>query len=367
MIKIKAPETYINEENILTESGKYVSELGKHALIIGGKTALSVVGEDFFKSLKNEKIKYKVEEFHGYCTFANIDKYTALAGELGVDIIVGIGGGKVLDLVKAVGEKTNLPVVAVPTIAATCAAWSALSVIYNDTGEHTDYILLEQSPKLILADTNIISKAPAKYLNAGIGDTIVKWYEAVPHLSESSDITLKIGLQTAKLALNILENYVDELQVETKKSYIKNQYKDVIDSIIILAGLVGSINGGKHRAAIGHAIHNGLTYISDTKGTLHGEKVIFGLIVQFVLEGKSEKEIIGLIDLLNKLELPVTLAQLGIKDNVDDKIISIADSVNFNSDELDNLNFEVNKDLIRKAIIRADEFGTNSLILQAIV
>ncbi|MFT8314059.1 MAG: iron-containing alcohol dehydrogenase family protein [Clostridium sp.] len=367
MIKIKAPEAYINEENILGQSGKYVSEFGKHALIIGGKTALESVGEDFFKSFRDEKIKYEIEEFHGYCSFENIDKYSDLSTKLGVDIIVGIGGGKVLDLVKAVGEKADLPVITVPTIAATCAAWSALSVIYNDIGEHTDYVLLEKSPKLVLADTNIISKAPARYLNAGIGDTIAKWYEAAPHLAESSDITLKIGLQTAKLALNILENYANELQIESKESYIKNQYKDVIDSIIILAGLVGSINGGKHRAAIGHAVHNGLTYISDTKGTLHGEKVIFGVIVQFILEGKSEKEIINFIDLLNKLELPVTLAQLGIKDNVDDKILTIANSVNFNSDELDNLNFQVNKELIRKAIIRADELGRDSLSLQAIV
>ncbi|WP_010235466.1 iron-containing alcohol dehydrogenase family protein [Clostridium arbusti] len=367
MIKIKAPEAYINEENILREGGKYISKLGNHALIIGGKRALDIAEEDFLKSLSDEKIKYEVETFQGYCTLANIDKYADLANELGVDLIIGVGGGRVLDTVKAVGEKTNLPVVTVPTIAATCAAWSALSVIYDDKGEHTDYWLLKNSPKLILADINIISKAPARYLNAGIGDTIVKWYEAAPHLTNSSDLTLRIGLQTSKLALNILENYVDKLGTEGEDNNTENQYKDVIDSIIILAGLVGSINGGKHRAAIGHAVHNGLTYIPDTKGTLHGEKVIFGLIVQFILEGKSEREIDGLVNLLNKLELPVTLAQLGIKDNVDDKIQSIANSINFNSDELDNLNFKVSGDLIRKAIIRANEIGTNSLKLQAII
>lgn len=367
MIKIKAPNTYINEENILQHAGGYISKFGNYALILGGKTALKAVETDFFESLDNEKIKYEIEEFSGYCTFANIDKYAELSNRLGTNIVIGIGGGKVLDLVKAIGEKTNLPVVTVPTIAATCAAWSALSVIYNDRGEHTDYWLLEKSPKLILADTNIISKAPDRYLNAGIGDTIVKWYEAIPHLSDNSDITLRIGLQTAKLALNILEKYVDELDVKSEESYAKNQYKDVIDSIIILAGLVGSINGGKHRAAIGHAIHNALTYISDTKGTLHGEKVIFGLIVQFVLEGKSEEEIIKLINLLNKLELPVTLAQLGIKDNIDDKIKTIVNSVNFNSSELENLNFKVNKDLIGKAIIKVDELGNASLSLKAII
>lgn len=367
MIRIKTPDIYVNEENILSKSGKYISEIGDYALIITGKTALKSVEKELLQSLDEENIKYKIEEFNGYCTFENIDKYSELAEAFKVNIVIGIGGGKVLDLVKAVGEKADLPVVTIPTIAATCAAWSALSVIYNDRGEHTDYWLLEKSPKLILADIDIISNAPSRYLNAGIGDTIVKWYEAVPHLSDNSDITLKIGLQTAKLALNILEKYVDGLPNVSNDTQLSGKNKDVIDSIIILAGLVGSINGGKHRAAIGHAIHNGLTYISDTKGTLHGEKVIFGLIVQFVLEGKSEKEIISLIGLLNKLGLPVTLAQLGIKDNINEKIQIIAESVNFGSSELENLNFKVSKELIKKAIIRVDELGNSSLKLKAVI
>ncbi|MFL0194964.1 iron-containing alcohol dehydrogenase family protein [Clostridium sp. WILCCON 0269] len=362
MIRIKTPEVYVNEINALEKSGEYISKLGNYALIVGGKSALQAVEKKFFKSFNKEKIQYYTEEYSGYCTFKAIDKYTELANKLGVNLIIGVGGGTILDLAKAIGERANLYVVTIPTIAATCAAWSALSVIYNENGEHTDYFLLEKSPKLVLVDISVIKEAPIRYLNAGIGDTIAKWYEIVPNLSGNNDINLKIGLQTAKLALDILKNYINGLHKKSDDNDIGNQqYKDVIDSIIILAGFVGSINNGKHIAAMGHAIHDSFTHIPDTKYTLHGEKVIFGLIVQFLLEGKDDEEIEGLIDVLNKLKLPVTLQQLGIEDDVNKKILSIVNGVDIHSKELDKLNFKVNSTLIKEAIIKANRLGIQSL------
>lgn len=360
MISIKTPEKYISEINVLEHSGKYIEKIGKYALIIGGKTALKSAGEKLTKSLSDKNVKYKIEEFIGYCTYENIDKYVIEVKKIGVDVVIGIGGGRSLDLVKAVGERSNLPVVTVPTIAATCAAWSALSVIYDDEGRHTDYFLLENSPKLILADTRIIYEAPKRYLNAGIGDTLVKWYEAAPHKTALKDITIRIGLQTSELALDILKNYINRIE---KSEYIAldEKFQEVVDAIIVLAGLVGSVKGGNHAAAIGHTLHDSLTHVLDTKGTLHGEKVIFGLIVQFILEGKSDEEVEKLVYILNLLNLPVSLEQLGIKENINNKITNISNEINFTVDEVNDLTFSVDKNLIEKAIVKADAIGRKRL------
>lgn len=362
MITIKAPERYINEPDILKSAGEYISKLGTNALIVGGKTALKSVGEDFFSSIQRSGIKFRIEEFEGYCTEKNINKFTSIVKETDVDLIIGVGGGRVLDSIKVVGERSNIVIVTVPTIAATCAAWSALSVIYDESGKVIDFNILNTSPKLVLADTKIIANAPVRYFNAGIGDTIVKWYEAAPHFIEgNNDISLRIGLQTAKLALDILYNSSVSAAEEIEKNNVSKEVREVIDAIIILAGLVGSINGGNHRAAIAHAIHNSLTAIPETHESLHGEKVIFGLIVQFVLEGKPEKEIEELITFLNSLDLPVTLEQLGIKEKVSEKISYIANRVNIKAEDLDKLSFDVNSQLIEQAIIKADQFGRSSL------
>lgn len=360
MINVKTPDKYISEENIIEHSGEYIKNIGNYALVIGGKTALSVTEGKFLNSLDLEKIRYSIEEFTGYCTYINIDSYVNIAEKLGVNVIIGIGGGRVLDLVKAVGEKLNLPVVTIPTIAATCAAWSALSVIYDDEGRHKDFFLLENSPKLILADIKIIYDSPRRYLNAGIGDTIVKWYEAAPHKKVETDITLKIGLQTSKLALDILESYIDLIE-KSEEIPLDSKFHDVIDAIIMLAGLVGSINGGNHIAAIAHTLHDSLTHILDTKGTLHGEKVVFGLIVQFILEGRDEEEVKRLIKKLNLLQIPVTLLQLGIEDDIDYKLFNIINEINFTTEQENDLTFKVDDQLIKEAIIKADEFGNEVL------
>lgn len=364
MITIKTPNKYINEPNILKSAGEYISKIGKHALIVGGKTALSVVGDDFFNSLTNSDISYVIKEFQGYPTYNNIDEVSSLAAEVKADVIIGIGGGRVLDTIKASGEKSRLPVVTVPTIGATCAAWSALTVVYDESGKTTGYILLEDSPKLILADTKIIAEAPVRYLNAGVADTIVKWYEFAPHaVKGNNDFSLRIGLNTSKLALEILERSAFKAAKDSENKKVTEELTEIIDSIIVLAGLVGSISDGRYRAALGHAIHNSLTALPETHESLHGEKVIFGLIVQFILEDKSQEEIDKLIAFLNELNLPVTLSQLGIKDDVANNIIKIASGVNISEEALDKLTFKVDSKLIEEAIIKANQLGENSLKL----
>lgn len=363
MVKIKTPEQYINEENIIQSAGEYIATINKKALVIGGKKSLQVTGEAFFNGLHEAGVTYQIEEFSGYCTEQAIEKYTELTKQAGVGVVIGVGGGSVLDVVKAVAENNQIPVVTIPTIAATCAAWSALTVIYDENGAVTGFRVLQSSPKLVLADTKILVEAPVRYLQSGIGDTIVKWYETAPHASSEYDLAFTISLDTAKLALTILENHAIHALKDNKEKRITKAFKEVVDSIIVLAGLVGSINSGRHRAAVAHSIHNSVTSLPETKVSLHGEKVIFGLIVQFVLEGKSEEEIIDLIARLNALNLPVTLEQLGLQGDITQKIDLIANGVKIHEESIHTLKFEVDSERLKQAIQKADELGRNSLKL----
>lgn len=362
MITIKSPERYINQADILKTSGEYIKKLGKRALVIGGKTALSVVQSDLFPSLDQEGLSYEVKEFKGFVTKAAIKKFQEDADEIGADLIIGIGGGRVLDLSKAVGNEKRIPVVAVPTIAATCAAWSALSIIYEEDGKFESGLILDASPKLVLADTKILAAAPYRYLISGIGDTLAKWYEAVPSFRvEENDISLKLGLSTAKLALKILNEHSLEVIKEIQEGKISSRFSEIVDAIIFLAGFVGGVNGGNHRAVIGHAFYNALSAYPETNESLHGEKVSFGLIVQFVLERKNKNEIIENIRFFNSLGLPVTLNQLGLSDNNPLKISKIASEINISDEAQSKLNFKFNSQAIEKAIVTADAFGTEVL------
>jgi len=362
MSLIQTPYEYVNEPNIIKKSGKYVKALGSNALIIGGKTALSITEKDIIESFEENDVKFSIKEFTGYPTEKAISDLVKYGEELNVDIVVGIGGGRALDTTKAVGNKLNIPIVTIPTIAATCASWAAVSVIYDEDGSQINYLISQRSPNVILADTNILANAPDRYLKAGIVDTFAKWYETEPNLKNNKDsLQLKIQIEVAKLALDVLKEKSSRYFESKRRENNLNDFKQIVDSIILLAGLVGSIRSKEFYGGLAHSFYNSTTQISETRHKLHGEKVAFGILVQRVLEEKSTEELIETFDLFNKFNAPITLEEIGIIDGIEVKVSLIAEHVLENSDHYKGVNYKLTSDIIKNAIFRADSIGRDFL------
>lgn len=362
MILSKAPEKYWNEPGIIAKGGEIIAPIGRRAWILAGTTALSATGGVLLDSLNKNGVHYEVLVYDGYCTEEDIDAHVELARAARSEVLIGIGGGKILDTIKAVGDKLKLPVVTVPTIAATCAAWSALSVVYNRQGTQLRGIVLDRSPVAVLADTEILAAAPPRYLAAGIADTIVKWYEAAPNIGSGPDsIHRRAGLQTAKLALDILEELSLDAYLAAGSGKVTDAIIEVTNAIIFLAGQAGSLTGGKPRAAIAHAINNSLTRQHETHIRLHGEKVAFGLVVQLFLEGYSQTKIDTLARLLHALGQPLTLTQLGFTGKLAEKAALVAKGVVLPEEAVALLPFQVDAKLLEQAILNTDLVGRRIL------
>lgn len=95
---------------------------------------------------------------------------------------------------------------AIPTIAATCAAWTPLSVWYSDAGQALNFEIFDDANFLVLVEPRIILNAPAEYLLAGIGDTLAKWYEAVvlAPQPEALPLTVRLGINGALAIRDVL-------------------------------------------------------------------------------------------------------------------------------------------------------------------
>lgn len=70
-----------------------------------------------------------------------------IAKTKGVDCVAGVGGGSAIDTAKATAYYQGLPVLVIPTVSATDAPCTGLSVIYKDDGSFSRYLFLSQKPR----------------------------------------------------------------------------------------------------------------------------------------------------------------------------------------------------------------------------
>ncbi len=357
MLTFKSPEIYVNEPGALQRLGTLTRQYGHNAYVIGGETALKHVRTVLEASLEAEGVEVIVEVNTGEVTLANIENYAVKLSAAPPDFIVGVGGGKVLDLVKAVGDRLNIPVVTVPTIAATCAAWSALTILHDDEGRADGALFLKASPRVVVADTAVLAKAPKRYLASGIGDTLAKWYEVALNLQEGAGgLDILLSLHPAKLALEIIERSGDEAYRQAETGIPAEAFKEVVDAIIVLTGLAGTVGGGEKRALVAHAIHDSLTHLKEAHVSLHGEKVGFCLIAQSLLEGRENID--ELIRTLLRFDLPVTLEALGITAEPQQSRIAAGTEI---VPAAGGFSFPYDSDSVKKAIRAADEAGHQAL------
>ncbi len=357
MSMLQVPGSYENEAGIVKKAGSYIKEFADNVLVVGGNTALQVVEKELTASLEAEGIRYEIIADSGYPVQQKAKELAEKIKSNGFQAIVGTGGGKIMDLVKAAGFYADIPVVTIPTIAATCAAWSGLSVLYTQAGEQDIYLYIKEFPRLVLADKEILRKAPVRYLNAGVADTIVKWYELYPDLRRHpGNFPLRLQLKVCELALEYLKT--DYVQAWQKGILFESGQEEIvenaIDSILMLAGLAGSIKGSIPYGGLAHPFYNASTFVKETHSMLHGEKVIFGLLVQLTLEHRNDEEIADFTGWMRELQLPVSLEEIGLHGQDKEKVIEIAERMIRAVGHYDGLDFELTAEDIAGAILTVD-------------
>ncbi|HHL2498650.1 TPA: oxidoreductase [Yersinia enterocolitica] len=292
--------------------------------------------------------------FSTHCSESTVADLVSVAGS-DRQVVIGIGGGAVLDTAKVVARKLGLPLVAIPTIAATCAAWTPLSVWYNDAGQALNFEIFKDANQLVLVEPRIILQAPVEYLLAGIGDTLAKWYEAVvlSPQPETLSLTVRLGLQAALEIRNVLLKQSEAALQGVKQGELTQDFLDVVDAIIAGGGMVGGLGERYTRVAAAHAVHNGLTLLPQTEHFLHGTKVAYGILVQTALLEQDE-DLQSLIVAFNQLGLPTHLAALDVDINDRAAIELVISRILKPSESIHYLPVELNSDKMWAAIERVE-------------
>lgn len=356
---IFSPSKYIQGAGEINNLQKYFTNLGeKGAYAIVDPFIMSNYQTDIVKGFKENNTNIVLEKFNGECSKNEIDRIIKNIEDQGLDVIVGIGGGKTIDTAKAVSYYTSLPVIIVPTIASTDAPCSALSVLYTDDGIFDRYLMLKSNPNLVLVDTNIVAKAPARLLVAGIGDALATYFEA--RACKQSGAKSMAGGNCSLAALAIAElclNTLLEDGLKAKLSVDNNVNSKAVENIIEANTYLSGIGFESGGLAAAHAIHNGMTALEECHQMYHGEKVAFGTIVQLVLENADLEEIMEIVEFCKSVGLPTNLKDLGVDNTKLDRIMMFAEASCAKDETIHNMPFEVSKEDVYSAILLADKLG----------
>jgi glycerol dehydrogenase len=309
-----APAQVARGTGILAQMGSAIARFGRRLLVIGGDRSLAVI-RPLIEPIAAAQGMALAEASYGQdCSEAGLAALRQAAADHQADMILGVGGGKALDAAKLVAHQCNLPIVTVPTSGATCAAWTALSNVYSEEGAFLYDVPLPHCPNLLILDYAIVQTASRRTLVAGIGDALAKWYEASVS-SGHSEQTLLIGaVQQAR----VLRDLLLQKSIDALKKPGSAVWREVVDATVLMAGVIGGLGGAQCRTVAAHAVHNGLTHLLQSHGTLHGEKVAFGILVQLRLEEMVQNNGLAaaarqqLLKFYSEIGLPQTLSDLGL-------------------------------------------------------
>lgn len=347
-------------EDVYEEAAQICCTYGSRILLLGGEKALEAGEERLKKALSTGAAEMEIVHtavFGKECTYESIHRWAQYAKEHHVDMIFGMGGGKALDTAKGAAYEAGIPVFTFPTIASTCAATTALSVVYGEDGSFDSFYFYERPALHCFIDLTVIAKAPFFYLQAGMGDTIGKHFEC--HFAARGDKLLHssaLGREISNMCyMPLLEYGVQALQ-DCKKNLVTTALEQAVLANIVSTGLVSLLVLDEYNGAIAHSVYYGLVLLPGFEEQyLHGNVVAYGVLVQLAMDGKME-EAARLKKFLQELEIPTTLKEMQVpleREYLGDVLADI-----IKEPDMEHIPYPVTEDMIYQAMEEVERLDT---------
>ena len=346
---MREPLKYVQGRDALLQFKKEMGYMGKRWLFICSRSGYKASHEKIEVSFGSSDDYRRYEIFGGISSHSEINKMKKIVTEEHIDAVVGVGGGSAVDTAKATAYYTGRHVIIIPTVAATDAPCTGLSVIYNDD------LFYPTNPDAVMVDTKIIANAPVKFLVAGMGDALGTYFEGRASLRtesaslEGTGIT-RAGMALAKLCYETLRQYGRQALEACRVHAVTPALESIVEANVYLSG-VGADNVN---CAAPHSFYNGVTALG-IKHADHGCCVAFGTLVQLVLEGASKEEFEEVQNFCLEVGLPVTLEELGV--TTEDQVKMIAQKACVPGETIHNLAGDVQPIELYDAILQADAIG----------
>lgn len=307
MSQFRAPSHYVQGDGVLDAAGDHLERVdASSAVVAGGETALSTVGDDVLAGLADADVDHAgTVRGIDQSTDDRIGDVVDRADEGDADLVVGVGGCTAIDAAKAAAIRTGRSFVAVPTLASADGPAGGIAVVYGEDGGIVDVELGDRNPELVLVDTGVVAAAPAHFLRWGLGDTISTAFEAEAcartgartiHGAETSPT----GLALARDVYGTIREHGERALADVEHGEVTPAVEAIVENTH-LRSVFGWENGGLAGA---HALETGLR-ASGVTDPPHGPLVALCTLAGLVWQDHEEREAVASL-----------LAALGFEDPV---------------------------------------------------
>lgn len=300
--KIQMPrEVYIGPD-VISETGEICDNLrlNKKALVVTGPNTYKIGAKSVIQSLEDKNFQVDIIKVYE----ASFDSVKEVENKISNNsFVLGVGGGKVIDVAKFASNNKDVYFISIPTTASHDGIVSPLASIKNSKISTS---VKAQSPICVIADSNIITNSPFKLLASGCADlisnfTAIKDWQLAHRLKNDSysESAAALSEMSAKLITKNVENIKLGLE-ESARLVVKTLFSSGV--AISIAGSSRPASGSEHKFS--HSLDRILE-----KPALHGEQCGLGTIMMMNLHGGDWKFI---RDSLKTIGAPTTAEELNI-------------------------------------------------------
>jgi glycerol-1-phosphate dehydrogenase [NAD(P)+] len=281
---------------------------------------IAVVMTEGGKKKFEERLKKAAPNAEFYISPGNsLDDAKALAENLKpkkYDAIVGVGGGRVIDLCKYAATLLEIPMISVATNLAHDGVASPVSILENKGGRGSFGV---NAPLAVVIDLDAIKMAPDRFIKAGIGDVLsnlsaVKdWELAVKENGEKMD---GLAASMARISAEALLGRADSIG--------SDDFLVALSEALVLSGIAMGI-AGTSRPCSGacHEISHAIDLLFPDRTQPHGEQVGVGALFATFLRNDEER-FTELAYALSQHGLPISHHNLGFNDEEFTEIVKSA-------------------------------------------
>ena len=329
-----APDRYVLDEGAIADLDRYLDSTDvDSAYVLAGERAAAAVGDDLETGLDNAGVDARYGNFDGECCPSAVFDHRERIERLAPDRVLAVGGGKALDTAKLAAEG-HCRVVALPTTPATCAAWTALSILYEPDGTYRTGVPLSHCPALVVADLGVLVDAPARLFANGVMDASAKYFETRLN-RDTARPTNRWGVGLADTTYHRdLRASAEPAYEDVRAGAVTPVVEDAIETVLAAPGLAAGLLSDRSYLGFPHVFcYALLNHGAVSTSSYHGERVAYGVVVLQALLGEdAETEPSGLRAWYEELGADLTLRGLGA-DGADDTIDAVAADVGSKLDD----------------------------------